>query len=103
MSTLAAQFLELFWGSEIAHGTFIVSKSAGQGKQKGNASVVRQPASLELWQKHLEGVTGIGIIPICIDNSCRWGAIDIDDYTTASCSCDGRANEVRGSPCLALL
>ena len=82
MSTLAEQFLELFWGSEIAHGTFIVSKSAGQGKQKGNASVVRQPATLELWQKHLEGGTGLGIIPICTDNSCRWGAIDIDDYTT---------------------
>ena len=82
MSTLAEQFLELFWGSEIAHGTFIVTKSASQGKQKGDASVVRQPATLELWHKHLEGGTGLGVIPICTDNSCRWGAIDVNSKAT---------------------
>ena len=80
MKQLAGQFCELFQGSEIAHGTFIVSQSAGQGKQKGKASVVRQPATLELWEAHLAGETGLGVIPIRTDNSCYWGAVDVDDY-----------------------
>ena len=81
MQDIAEQFFELFQGSEIAHGTFIVSQSNGQVKQQGAASVVRLPTTVELWKQHLSGSTGLGIIPIRTDNTCYWGAIDVDDYS----------------------
>ena len=81
MQGIAEQFFELFQGSEIAHGTFVVGQSNGQVKQQGTASVVRLPTTVEHWEDHLSGGTGLGIIPIRTDNTCYWGAIDIDDYT----------------------
>jgi hypothetical protein len=81
MST-AQRFHDLFFGSDIAHGTFEVKGAERSGKKKGSARVVREPASVELWEEHLSGGMGLGIIPIRSDNMCRWGAIDIDDYKT---------------------
>lgn len=81
MQGIAEQFFELFQGSEIAHGSFVVGQSNGQVKQQGTYSVVRLPTTVEHWEDHLSGGTGLGIIPIRTDNTCYWGAIDIDDYT----------------------
>lgn len=83
MST-AQRFLDLFAGSDIAHGTFNVTgiERGTDGKRKGKASIVREPADIDLWQAHLAGADGLGIIPIRSDNTCIWGAIDIDDYKT---------------------
>lgn len=36
-----------------------------------------------MWQEHLKGGVGLGIIPIRSDNKCQWGAIDIDDYAVS--------------------
>ena len=78
---LQEEFNNLFKGSDIAHGTYVVNGSRDtDGKKQGTAKVIREPPSPELWEKHLKGGTGLGIIPIRSDNTCQWGAIDIDEY-----------------------
>ena len=78
---LAQEFFELFKGSDIAHGTFIVNTNRpGDGKKQGTAKVIKEPTTVDMWKEHLTGGTGIGIIPIRSDNHCQWGAIDIDKY-----------------------
>lgn len=79
-----SRFFHLFRGSDLAHGTFEVKgvERGTDGKKKGQARVLRDPATEEMWLDHLNGGMGLGIIPIRSDNSCQWGAIDIDDYKT---------------------
>ena len=79
--SLAEEFNLLFKGSDIAHGTYVVNGSRDRdGKKQGTAKVIREPPTAELWEQHLKGGTGLGIIPIRSDNTCQWGAIDIDEY-----------------------
>ena len=41
--SLAQDFFDLFKGSDIAHGTFVVKSSrAGDGKKQGTAKVIRE-------------------------------------------------------------
>tara|TARA_R110000822_G_scaffold65575_3_gene160461 strand:+ start:15394 stop:16917 length:1524 start_codon:yes stop_codon:yes gene_type:complete len=82
--SLAEEFYNLFKGSDIAHGTFVVKNNrASDGKKQGSAKILREPTTIEMWQEHLKGGVGLGIIPIRSDNKCRWGAIDIDDYAVS--------------------
>ena len=79
--SLAQRFYNLFKGSDIAHGTYIVKGSrSSDGKKQGQATVLREPTTVDMWEEHLKGGTGLGIIPIRSDNLCQWGAIDIDQY-----------------------
>ncbi len=79
--SLAQEFFDLFTGSDIAHGTFVVKNSrSSDGKKQGTAKILREPPTVKMWEEHLKGGTGLGIIPIRSDNLCRWGAIDIDNY-----------------------
>ena len=80
--SVASKMMELFSGMEEAHGMYaIANKVAGAGeKQKGQAVTKREPVSETLWQIHIEGKAALGIIPIKKDNTCVWGAIDIDEY-----------------------
>jgi hypothetical protein len=75
------KFKSIFSGLDIAYGTYRIKSERGDGKQAGQATVVRKPPTDDLWVKHLEGVEpSLGIIPIRADNSCIWGCIDIDQY-----------------------
>jgi hypothetical protein len=74
------KFSAIFDGLKEAYGTFKIEKKQANGKNIGRAGLVRQPRTMDLWEKHLQGTFGIGIIPINEDNSCRWGCIDIDQY-----------------------
>ena len=75
------KFKAIFSGLEIAYGTYKIKSERGDGKQAGQATVVRKPPTDDLWEKHLEGVEpSLGIIPIRADNCCIWGCIDIDQY-----------------------
>jgi len=75
------KFKTIFSGLDIAYGTYRIKSERGDGKQAGQATVVRKPPTDDLWVKHLEGVEpSLGIIPIRADNSCIWGCIDIDQY-----------------------
>jgi|TARA_Y100000004_G_scaffold140171_2_gene159232 hypothetical protein len=80
MKNLAEDLYKLFKGSDIAHGTYIVKSNRSDGKKQGTAKVIREPTTVAMWEEHLKGGTGLGIIPIRSDNTCQWGAIDIDKY-----------------------
>ena len=78
--TIAEKFLKLFDGNKRAHGVFSPDEQRGDGKRLGVYKIIKQPPTIELWQQHLDGKQGLGIIPIRDDNLCMWGAIDIDTY-----------------------
>lgn len=75
--------MTLFEGHKGAYGKYVYSSQIREdGKVKGSGTTHRDAVSPELWSSHLNGKEQLGIIPINEDNMCRFGAIDIDDYTT---------------------
>lgn len=72
---------EIFDGLRRAHGVYkVTGKVDERGKALGRATTVLGPPGPDLWDKHLRGEVGLGVVPINEDNLCRWGAIDIDSY-----------------------
>ena len=81
MRQIAEEFKELFQGSEKAHGFFEINKDRGDGKKQGTAKTVKTAGpSVSLWESHLKGEYGLGVIPIDEKNTCCWGCIDVDVY-----------------------
>jgi hypothetical protein len=81
MSTIEKRFFNLFNGLDRAHGSYVLSgKITEKGKKQGNALTKPEPATEELWLKHLNGTYGLGIFPLKDDGTCKWGAIDVDIY-----------------------
>lgn len=63
------KFKYIFTGLDRAYGLWL----------KGNkARTLRKPLNDLLWENHLNGSCGLGIVPIQSNNKCRFGAIDID-------------------------
>jgi len=79
MST-TERFFNLFASLPRAHGQFTVMGKDAKGKVQGKAVTIAKPPTADLWELHLRGKQGVGLIPIRDDSSCRWGAIDIDEY-----------------------
>lgn len=76
---LAKEFMNIFAGLDRAHGEYTIEAKKGL-KAVGKARTVKNPVTEELWENHLVGKRGLGIIPIRDDNNCYFGAIDIDSY-----------------------
>lgn len=76
---IAELLSQMFLGHPNAYGTYTIESNDG-GKLVGRATTIRQEVTEELWEDHVSGRQGIGIIPINPDNECRFGAIDIDVY-----------------------
>ena len=78
------EFATLFSGLKKAYGSYSPEESNGVGKEKGRYRIISEDIDedrlLELWKEHLTGKNSLGIIPIQEDNTCTWGAIDIDQY-----------------------
>jgi len=75
------KFMGIFEGLKVAHGYFKIEKTGANGKAQGKAGVLREPQTPALWEDHLTGKgSGLGIVPINEENSCKWGCIDIDQY-----------------------
>lgn len=72
------EFFLLFSGLPRAHGRFQIQRSSSKGKQEGRAETVRATVTIALWEEHLKGTIGLGIIPIRDDACVCFGAIDID-------------------------
>ena len=84
---LAEAFMRRFAGMNRAYGTYDLSKPTirDDGKRTGAAVTKREQVTAALWESHLDGSgKGLGIIPIRDDNSCLFGAIDIDIYSGLS-------------------
>ncbi len=81
MKDLSIKLMERFRGLERAYGTYDLKRMKREGdKIVGRAITVQDKVTWELWRNHLNGVMGVGIIPICDDSTCKFGVIDIDIY-----------------------
>lgn len=72
-------FSTLFSGNTEAHGVTEVGAIV-DGKAKSQSRLVYEPVTPAVIQRHLDGLSSIGIAPIRSDGLCNFGAIDIDDY-----------------------
>ena len=76
--------MKLFEGYMGAYGVYNVPVDAipdENGKIKGRAATKKAPVTAELWHSHLMGEQGLGVVPINESSQCRFGAIDIDEYS----------------------
>jgi hypothetical protein len=83
MHELAQEFMDLFTGHDKVHGVYTIgqdAKAGSNGKIVGRAATVSKPLTLGQWDLHLRGVQGLGVVPIMADQSCLFGAIDVDVY-----------------------
>jgi len=75
---LAQRFFERFRGLDRAHGAYREGKRNAKGKAEGEQRTVPGAPTVDLWEKHLSGESSLGVIPTTDDNTCYWGAIDVD-------------------------
>lgn len=83
MTSLAEWFMQVFAGNMEAHGTYTSeerSQSKAKVEIKKGVRTLKQPVTIELWERHLKGITPLGVVPIRPDNTCSWGCIDVDIY-----------------------
>ena len=73
-------FFRVFPGLNRAYGQFFITEKKGP-KLDGYGKTIRESYNEELWKQHLDGKTGLGVIPIDEKNQCRWGCLDVDDYS----------------------
>lgn len=92
-----ARLAELFSGFEGAHGTHGVPVRDPNGLKwaiKTTARTLREPATLEMWQQHVDGTRPLGVIPVRTDGSCVWASIDYDKYDVNILELIGRVDSM---------
>jgi len=75
-----SKLFEIFPGLHRAYGHFFITERKGP-KLDGYGKTIREKYDESLWVKHLTGKIGLGVIPINEDNKCKWGCLDVDDYS----------------------
>tara|TARA_R110001592_G_scaffold271971_1_gene538501 strand:+ start:414 stop:1946 length:1533 start_codon:yes stop_codon:yes gene_type:complete len=77
------KFKNIFEGNKSAYGQLILTgETTDKGKAVGKAFIKKEPIPDQLWQEHLDGKDpALGVIPINENNQCKWGCIDVDEYT----------------------
>ena len=77
------EFRKIFRGLDKAYGRTTIVGVREDGKQQVESRIVHKEPDESLWKRHLEGKEpSLGIIPIREDNTCTWGCIDVDDYSS---------------------
>ena len=75
------KFKEIFTGLERAYGQTLSRSKNENGKLETKSWIEKKDLTQAEWDNHLDGKEpSLGIIPIRDDNTCTWGAIDIDVY-----------------------
>jgi len=77
---LPEDFFRIFPGLNRAYGQFFITERKGP-KLDGYGKTIRESYNAELWKEHLDGKTGLGVIPIDENNQCKWACLDVDDYS----------------------
>jgi len=77
---LPEDFFRIFPGLNRAYGQFFITERKGP-KLDGYGKTIRELYDAELWKEHLDGKTGLGVIPIDENNQCKWACLDVDDYS----------------------
>jgi len=86
---------EAFRGREDVYGVFNLSQSQNPTtvKVQGRGQTIKGPVTADLWRQHLQGEIQLGIVPIRLDGTCWWGAIDIDVYDMDLSALEQRVRE----------
>ncbi len=80
MSLQLSEFISYFSGAETGYGQHDY-KFVDQGKEEGrNFTVKDKLVTAELYQDHIEGKRGLGIVPVRSDGKCKFTVMDIDVY-----------------------
>jgi len=75
------EFIKIFSGLDRAYGQTESRAKNQSGKLEAKSWIVKEQLTEQKWLDHLKGKEpSLGIIPIRDDNTCTWGAIDIDSY-----------------------
>ena len=77
---LPEDFFRIFPGLNRAYGQFFITERKGP-KLDGYGKTIRESYEAKLWKEHLDGKTGLGVIPIDENNQCKWACLDVDDYS----------------------
>jgi len=81
MNQYLTPFKEIFSGLQRAYGQYQLKGEGVEGEKfTGQANTISKRITDEVWDRHLSGVTGLGIVPITDNATCIFGAIDIDVY-----------------------
>ena len=90
------RLMNLFRGSESAHGVYVEAENNNplKPKVKGKAVTVPKGPTIKHWEDHVEGIKGLGIVPINSEDMCYWGALDIDG------ALDSNRNPVHAWDCM---
>jgi|TARA_R100001129_G_scaffold186561_1_gene178875 hypothetical protein len=75
-----SKLFEIFPGLHRAYGQFFITERKGP-KLDGYGKTIREKYDETLWVEHLNGKNGLGVIPITEENKCKWGCLDVDDYS----------------------
>ena len=79
---MVEKFIEIFQGLRLGYGLTKRGNVSEQGKVESSHRWVEKELTKEIVQGHLDWTgDNLGIVPINEDNKCKWGAIDIDEYT----------------------
>lgn len=97
--SLAQQFFDRFAGLTRAHGRYTIpvgTKANAKGKIESPDKMrvtVHAPVTVELWEQHLGGIYGLGIVPIDDNAQVHFAAIDIDVYPLDIVALDTQVRE----------
>lgn len=83
LAGVALRIFHLFEGNTLSHGQCDVTGFKDNGKAIADVKTHRTPATPELWERHLQGTYGLGVVSLQQSGNCSWGACDLDDYETA--------------------
>lgn len=82
MKLLATRMMRVFQGNKEGH---YLADFRNVTIEKGGKRVpvyrdVKGPLRLEEFEDHVQGRTGLLVVPLTQSGACRWGKIDVDDY-----------------------
>lgn len=81
MHEFTRDLMSLFDGYRKAYGYYSGTLTTEDGgKMVGKRASVSAPVTEELWDKHIAGEIGLGIVPINENSQVKFAAIDIDEY-----------------------
>lgn len=79
------KFIARFDGLKVAYGHYVLPPSTAdieEGEKHAGRGITKQDTlTADEYESHLRGEASLGVVPIQEDNSCVFGAIDIDVYS----------------------
>jgi len=79
--SVAKRMITVFEGSKAGYLVSRVKGKGNKGKTEAEYRTVHGEVTEDIMQSHIDGKSGVGIVPIIVGNVCKFGVIDIDDYS----------------------